>query len=195
VLASTRNTAIARWPRLVVAQTVLASATGCPTEEPPEPKEPVTVTRFYEWEHLTDPTRDAFAAMRPAGTPCDPTGVGIEQFGLSYEVKTGLCDYATITQPSLVDLEVGDVLGIRGWHDVLEAEYDTQGFIGLAIDGQMVWHTTVPIPSDYDTIEGDLTIDEDHPAGTELQVHIHNHGINSWNVVDFRTVVETPEPG
>lgn len=151
------------------------------------------MTRFSSWEHVTDPTRDAFAAMRPPNTPCDASGVGLEEFGLSYEIKTGLCDYATITQPSLADLEEGDVLGIRGWHDILRAPMHTQGFVGVAIDGQMVWHTQVPIPSDYDEIEGDVTLDQDYPAGTEVQLHIHNHGINSWNVVDFRTVVDDAE--
>lgn len=165
---------------------------GCPST-PSEPRESVVVARFTAWQRVTDPTRDAFAAMRPPNTPCDPTGVGIEQLGLSFEIKTGLCDYATVAQPMAAALEAGDVLGIRIWHDVLQAPMDTEGFIGLAIDGELVWHETVPIPSDYGTVNADIEIDDDLAEGTDLQIHIHNHGVNSWNLLDFRTVVDPPE--
>ncbi|MBK8718738.1 MAG: hypothetical protein IPN32_29050 [Deltaproteobacteria bacterium] len=123
---------------------------------------------------------------------CDlrPHRVGIEQLGLSFEIKTGLCDYATVAQPSASVLRVGDVLGIRGWHDELQAPMPSEGFVGVAIDGEILWHTTAAIPGPYGMFRGDLEIDEELPEGTELQVHIHNHGVNSWNLLDWKTLVD-----
>lgn len=190
--ASLRSDVITRSRGIALVLATSAGMTGCPSE-PVEPKVPVVVARFTDWKRVTDPATDAFAQMRPANTPCDASGVGIEQLGLSFEIKTGLCDYATVAQPTAAALEEGDVLGIRIWHDLLDAPMASEGFIGLAIDGEMVWHDTVPIPSGYGTVNTDLTIEDDLAQGTELQIHIHNHGVNSWNILDFRTIVDTDE--
>lgn len=171
---------------------VVMATTGaaCPAEPTPMPAEPQLVAPFGAWQRVEDPGQDAFAAMRPAETTCDPTGVGIEQLGLSFEVKTGQCDYATLAQPIAVALQPGDVIGIRGWHDELRAPSPSEGYVGVAIDGEILWTFTVPIPGGYDTFGGDLELDEALPAGTELQVHIHNHGVNAWNLLDWKTVVD-----
>ncbi len=165
---------------------------ACPADdaEPEIPAGPVTVATITGWVRVTDTGVDAFAAFRPAEVPCDETGVGVEPLGLSFEIKTGLCDYATVAQPTIEPLQPGDVLGVRVWHDVLDAPAPATGYVGLAIEGEIVWHATAPIPSGVGVINGEVTIDRELPAGTELQYHVHNHGINSWNLLDIETKVE-----
>ena len=184
---------LGRWRHPVAGVELVAVAwlaAACPAEPTPPPAEPRLVAPFGGWRRVEDPAQDAFAAMRPVDATCDPTGVGIEQLGLSFEIKTGLCDYATVAQPSASVLRVGDVLGIRGWHDELQAPMPSEGFVGVAIDGEILWHTTAAIPEPYGMFRGDLEIEEELPEGTELQVHIHNHGVNSWNLLDWKTVVD-----
>lgn len=165
---------------------------GCPSGDdgPPVDPEPVTIATITDWTRVTDEPSDVFAATRPPNTPCDETGFGLEQFGLSFEIKTGLCDYLTVAQPTLAPLVEGDVIAIRVWHDQLRADMPTEGYVGLALDGEIIWDATVPIPAEYGTLNADVTIDRDAPAGTELQYHVHNHGINSWNLLEIRTLPE-----
>jgi hypothetical protein len=165
---------------------------GCPSgdDAPPLDPEPVTIASITDWTRVTDTDTDVFADMRPPSVRCDESGFGLEQFGLSFEIKTGLCDYLTVAQPTLEPLVEGDVIAIRIWHDQLRAATPGEGYVGLALGGELLWEDTVPIPSEYGTVNADVTIDRDVPAGTELQYHVHNHGINSWNLLEIRTIVE-----
>ena len=57
-----------------------------------------------------------------------------------------------------------------------------EGHVALAVDGVTLWERTVAIPSDpcsyTDVFESPLTA----AAGATLQLHLHNHGANTWNV-------------
>lgn len=164
--------------------------TACPggDDAPPEDPTPVVLAVIDGWTRVTEADADVFADMRPADTPCDESGVGLEQFGLSFEVKTDLCNYVTVAQPTLVDLAAGDTIQVRTWHDILQAPTPGQGYLGLALDGDIIWAADVPIPGPYDTINADVVVDRDVPAGAELQYHVHNHGVNSWNILDLKCV-------
>lgn len=165
---------------------------GCASDGDPPPIDPgpVTIATITEWTRVADPTTDVFAAMRPPNTPCDETGFGLDPLGAAFEVNTGLCDYLTVAQPTLAPLDDGDVIAIRIWHEELRAPTPGQGYVGMALGGEMLWEITVAIPADYDAINADVAIDRDVPAGTELQYHVHNHGFNSWHLLDLRTVTE-----
>lgn len=171
---------------------VVLALAGCPSgdDSPPLDPEPVTIATITGWTRVADPSTDVFADMRPPKAPCDETGFGLEQFGLSFEIKTGLCDYLTVAQPTLAPLVDGDVIAIRVWHDQLRAPSPSEGYVGLALGGEMLWEDTVPIPAEYGTLNADVTIDRDVPEGSELQYHVHNHGINSWNLLEIRTTFE-----
>ncbi len=170
------------WPLLLVA--------GCPAGEdtPSEDSDPVLLAVIDGWERVTDPTRDVFFAVLPSDSPCDESGVGVEEFGLSFEVKTDLCNDVTVAQLTRTDLVAGDEIRIRTWHDVLQSPTPGEGYVGIALAGEIIWEVDVPIPSSYDTINADVVIDGDHPKGTELQFHVHNHGANSWNLLDLQRV-------
>lgn len=160
---------------------------ACPAAEPePVDPEPFVIATIDGWVRVTDPAADVFAAMRPADAPpCDETGYGLEQLGLSFEILTGLCDYLTVAQPIIEPLSPGDVVTIRMWHDELQAPTPTEGYAGVALNGVIGWETTVPIPSPYGTMGGEFTVGHDVAAGTMMQYHVHNHGINSWNLLDI----------
>ncbi|MBC8071161.1 MAG: hypothetical protein IAG13_22740 [Deltaproteobacteria bacterium] len=169
---------------------VLAVAmSGCPADDgeelPPEDPQPVLLAYTADWARVADPAGDVFADMRPPGTLCDEVmGYGIDPVGFAFEIKTDLCDYLTVRQATLVPLAAGDTIHVSVWHDQLIAPEPTTGYVGFAIDGEESWSATETIPHDVAVLNGDVVVARDYPAGTELQFHVHNHGINSWNLLD-----------
>lgn len=164
---------------------VVAALVGCP-DPPPENHDPVPLAEADGWERVTDPAGDVFAAMRPADATCDDAGYYVDPLTQVFEVQTELCDYLTVRQAGLESLEVGDVVSIRAFHYELTAVTASQGYLGLAIDGEVVWEEGVPIPSPAAAVSGDITIERAVPAGAELQFHVHNHGLNSWDLVSLK---------
>ena len=166
-------------------------ATGCPADEPPadEPEPlPVALANVDGWVRVLDPQADVFGAGPSEGVVCDDMmGYGIESLGpdLVFEVKTDLCNWFTGAQPTLVALAPGDTVAIRVWHYELVAPMPSEGYVALAIGGTIEWHATVAIPGPHGLLEGEIIVDRDVPAGTELQFHVHNHGINDWELFEI----------
>jgi hypothetical protein len=166
---------------LCVVIGALAAALGCPEPEP-EP-EPAALVRADAWVRVTDPSVDAFAGLRPAAAVCADTGYYLDPLTMSFEVDTGLCDYLTVTQPTLTALAAGDTVAVELYHGQLAAPTPSQGYAGLALGGSIVWSIEVPIPGEAGTVTGRFTVEEALPAGAMVQMHIHNHGANSWDIV------------
>jgi hypothetical protein len=158
---------------------------GCPTPEPiPEPSTPMPLVKPDSWTRVTDASLDRFADQRPPDAVCDDAGWNYDPLYMSLAVGTDECDYPTFSQPTLEPLEIGDVVEIVGLHGPLTAEFPADGYMGISIDGEIVWELTVPIPADAAVIEGQFTVDQSFPLGSEVQYHLHNHGPNGWDLVD-----------
>jgi len=168
---------------------VVALGGGCPEDPPPEDPVPARLATAEGWLRVTDPTRDVFAARRPADATCDDAGYFVEPVTQSLEVQTGLCDYLTVTQATLEPLAPGDVVAIRAFHYELQAPEPGEGYLGFALDGRIEWEVRVPIPGEAGALGGEIVIDRALPAGAEMQVHVHNHGANAW---ELRSVMVTP---
>lgn len=180
----------AGWGLLALASGGLA-CTDDPAPGPEPPASPSLVERErWEWVEAID--EDAFGAERPEGLVCDPVlGIGSELFGgaeLVLEIKTDLCNYATVRQASSQALRPGDRLAIRVWHYTLTEPAPAQAHLALAIDDEVVWEEWVPSPADANLVEGEIAIDHDVPAGADLQFHVHNHGANSYDLVAIEVV-------
>ncbi len=155
---------------------------ACPSE-PVDPPPSGPLVQAGDWERVTDPGLDHFAAMRPPEAECADEGWYVDPFRGSLEIKTDLCDYLTLRQSSRLPLAAGDTITITGFHDQLTAPEPAQGYLGLTIDGELVWEYTTVIPSDVDDIEESFTVDVSAPVGSELQLHVHNHGPNTWEII------------
>ena len=167
-------------------------------DEPDPPAEPsrVSLVERERWEWVEDAAADVFGAERPAGHVCDPVlGIGEEMLGSDQvlEIKTAFCDYATVRQPSLVALAAGDVVAIRMFHWELTTPAPAQAHLALAIDGEVAWEAHVPSPAAGAIVEDEIEIEREVPAGAELQLHVHNHGANSYDLV-FLELVPAEEP-
>jgi hypothetical protein len=192
---------MARWQGrgirglLVLAIGPFACDDGGPAPTP-EPASASLVER-ERWEWVEDVDEDAFGAERPETTVCDPIlGIGAEMFGgaeLVLEINTDFCDYATVRQPSTQPLQPGDRVSIRVWHYALTTPPPAEAHIALAVDGEVVWEERVPSPAAAALVEGEIAIDRDVPAGTELQFHVHNHGANTYDLLSLE--VERSDEG
>jgi len=155
-------------------------AVGCPT---PEPQPEAPLVRADAWARVTDEEADVFAGRRPAGAVCDDAGYYLDPLTLSFEVDTGLCDYLTVTQATRTALAAGDTVAVELYHGQLAAPTPSLGYAGLALGGVIVWSVEVPIPGEAGTIEGRFIVEEALPAGAMVQMRVHNHGANSWDIV------------
>lgn len=163
---------------------VLALLPACPSEEdPPDEPEAQALVDAEAWVRVTDEAADAFADQRPADAVCDDAGWSYDPFRESVEVETEVCNYLTLEQATLVDIAAGDEVTVLGLHDELTAPDPGEGYLGLALEGAVEWEFTVPIPAGVGEIEERFTVDHDVPAGSAIQVHVHNHGPNSWELI------------
>ncbi|MCA9651080.1 MAG: hypothetical protein H6712_34750 [Myxococcales bacterium] len=174
------------------AGTLLAMAAGlgaCEDEPDPPPEDPIPVDliQYDRWTRVAEVERDVFGAERPADAVCDEEGLLIESFGPDpvFEIQTDLCNYATIEQPTLVELRSGDTVSLRLWYYDLTAPSPAEAHLALAIDGQVEWEQLVPVPAPATLLDEDLVIERELPAGVPLQFHVHNHGFNSYELISI----------
>lgn len=176
---------------LITNSALALALVGCTApSDPPDPM-PVPLVVMDGWERVTDASLDVFADQRPPGAVCDDAGWNYDPLYMSLAVGTDLCDYPTFRQPTLEPLEPGDVVDIDAFHGVLTAEGPAEGYMAIAIDGEIVWELSVPIPADAAVIDGQFTVDRSFPLGSEMQFHVHNHGPNGW---DLLAVLVTHSP-
>ena len=158
---------------------------GCPAPDPePEPSPEQQVLAASDgWVRVTDAGVDLFADMRPDDAFCDDSGYYVDPLTQNFEVETAVCDYLTVRQATLVAIAAGDVIEVRGIHGDLTADTPATGYVGLSLDGELVWELSVDIPANASTIEESFTVEREFPEGSEAQLHVHNHGPNTWEIV------------
>ena len=148
-------------------------------------REPAPLVDHEAWTPA-DPAADPWADHAPAVLDCSPLSWGAEDEGglPAFGVDTAACNFLAVVQPSLAAIAAGDSVSVRLWHYDLYAGEVAEGHAGLSLGGQVLAEFTVPIPRDAEMLTALVPIDEDVPAGTEILFHLHNHGANSWSLVD-----------
>jgi len=119
--------------------------------------------------------------------PCDPLGYGLEDLAgtPSFQVKTGVCDWATVYQPTEVEVKRRDRFEIRLFHDALIGPANTFATVGVSVEDEIVWQEQVAIPADSAFLLPELELKRELPVGTVLLFHVDNHGANSYHLIDI----------
>jgi hypothetical protein len=158
---------------------------GCEEPEPVPPEER-NLVEPHDWLQV-DESVDVFAHLRPPEVECfavdgfAPSWLGSEP---SFEINTGRCNYLTIGQPTIVDIRAGDPMKLRLWHfELTSMDVDAHAYAAVAIDGELAWEATIPIPSASGLEVAEWEALADAAAGAEMQFHLHNHGLNSWDLL------------
>jgi hypothetical protein len=165
-------------------------------EEPPVDPMPRALVDVDAWSPMTgDAVPEALRPPEGARLQCEPElGFGPEVFGGDwvFEVNTGYCNWSTFEQPLLDDIVEGELVRPRLWHGELVSFVPAEGYAAVAIADEVLWEYRVSIPSKGHLAADGWIADDDIPAGTPIRFHVHNHGINSWNLVEV-TVEPPPE--
>jgi hypothetical protein len=133
---------------------------------------------------VADPLADAMPTHAP--DPVDCTLGFANELGI-FEVDTGLCNYGVFSQPLADRIIAGERVDFVFTHDDLVAPEPALGHIAVAIENRVIWEIDVEIPKPYDIVQGEWIADTSIDAGTKVVLHLHNHGYNSWRVIQFES--------
>ncbi len=153
----------------------IVAACGCPHEPGP-------LATPDEWMQVAadaDPFSDRLAQV-----DCEGGAFGPEDFGgeRAFSVDTADCNYITITQPAARSVCAGEQLKVRLWHFELTGP-PGEGHIALAVNEGIVWEQSVAIPSDSELLVPRFEVG-DIIQGDPLHFHVHNHGANSYSLIE-----------
>ncbi len=126
---------------------------------------------------------DRLSAHRPAEVNCPDNSWYNEDGAL--EVQTGYCNYLTLAQPAKIALAKGDSLHLVLWHGNLAFAQPAQAHAAITVDGHTVWEENVKIPTDANIYDVRVPIDFDAPVGSKVEYHLHNHGYNTWTLLQL----------
>ena len=127
---------------------------------------------------------DPWPEHRTAEHSCDEQGILVED-GL-LEVRTGDCGYAVLSQPSLRTVRRSDTIELLLYHSALTAAEAAEAHVAIQLGDDLVWETTLPIPSPSLVHDVAVPAPADASIGTMMVLHLHNHGSNAWNLAHLR---------
>lgn len=105
----------------------------------------------------------------------------------SFEVETGSCGYGLFAQPLLAPVRAGETLRMVAWHLVLSNPEPASGHMALFLGDEKIFEVSPAIPGPAASYDRELVMKKDHPPGEPVILHIHNHGINNWNLLSLET--------
>ncbi len=167
----------------------LVACSDSPDEQ--MPVEPRQLIGADAWT-VTPVDADAFTTFLPGRTACGPDDYGPTDFGgvRAFEIHTDPCNYLTIEQPLDDEVAAGEYVNVRLWHFALNTGKPATGYLGVHVQGAVQWEYETPIPAEGKLVSSGWVTDAAISAGTVVQFHVHNHGRNSWNLLEI-----TAEPG
>jgi len=151
----------------------------------------VSLVEAAAWDRQPK-NRDAFPTHRPDDVDCEQdTGWLVEEDAM--EVRTEFCNYLSISQNTLLDLEAGTELEFALSHSELNFNAPATAHVAISIAGTAIWETNIDIPSASDIIKPKVTLPFDVARGDSIEVHLHNHGDNAWTIHSLEALVSSDQ--
>ena len=161
-----------------------ATTTGAETELE-DLAEPIPLVDVMAWREGVAEL-DPLLHEQPEELDCPAAAWGPEWGRL--EVQTGVCNYLHITQPSLAAIEAGDDIELVVFHDRLDAAEPARGHVAVLVGEHVLWEQWVDIPTDAAVMHARIPAPQSWPAGTPIDLHLHNHGYNSWTLSSIEVI-------
>ncbi len=121
---------------------------------------------------------DPLVEHRPATVTCPLGAWLLEPQGL--EISTQTCNYASFGQPSRVEVVPGArIVGSLYHFDLIAAEPAT-AHVALTIADVLIWEQEIAIPGPANAFTIDVPASFAAPVGAAVNLHLHNHGQNTW---------------
>ena len=173
--------------------TLLWLAVAACSEEPeaaPPRSGRITLTSATAWQPVATAddhwrSEAADVAALPEASTCAADALLTESEIL--EINTGICNWVTLRQPLLDEIRAGETVRLLFWHLYLYASPPAQGVAELRIDGEQFWRLDVPIPHAETVYKPKWIAARSFAKGSIVELHVHNHGTNSWRLLDLTT--------
>lgn len=122
----------------------------------------------------------------PESVRCDEGAVAAEYLGGEFVlgVDTGGCNYLTMTQPIRSAVPEGATVVVRVWHFALTAPAPATAHVAILLDGLAIVDERVEIPHEGQLIKREVQLERTIASGAPAHFHLHNHGENSWALVE-----------
>lgn len=140
-------------------------------------------------DEATDPFDDRPGTFRCLDGSLGPDVLGEEEV---FDFEMATCDYATVMQPTLASVSRGEWIKVRVFHFDLTAPEPAEAHLAIQLGDVTPIDQRIPIPSEGALISEAWQADADVPIGTPVYVHVHNHGDNSWSVIEISVGSERP---
>ena len=131
-----------------------------------------------------DLSTDMFPTHQPEEVACPANGFRVEVNQL--EIQTDICNYAVVEWVTQHDVPAKTTLEALVLHTGLWALEEGNAHFALSIDGELFWEESPSIPSDTEFFFYEIEWPTAIPAGTIVQLHLHNHGANDWKLGYFQ---------
>jgi hypothetical protein len=133
-------------------------------------------------------TRDVFSDHRPAQIDCErDVGWLVEEDVL--EIRTASCNYLSLTQQTLLNLEAGTILELTMSHSDLNFNAPAIAHMAVSVGGITVWDVEIEIPSTGEIFKEIVELPSAVSSGDAIDIHLHNHGSNTWTVHSIDALV------
>ena len=139
------------------------------------------------WRQLSA-AEDPHADHRPERIDCPDEQLALE--GTVLEIDTGKCDYVSVTQALLIDVQPCDTIQAVLTHEALFDVTPATAHVAISMGGQVVFEQEPPIPSPSGLLTPTWQLPQGASAGDPVVFHLHNHGVNTWNLLSLNI---TPE--
>lgn len=138
------------------------------------------LTRLSE----VDATEDPLDSHRPEIVDCNNLSGWYVEDGL-LEANTAECDYLALVEGAAAPAYAGETLEFELSHFDLTAPEAAEAHIAILVEADIIWESTIPIPSDAQALEISVELERDIQEGDLIGIHLHNHGQNTWNLSPF----------
>ena len=139
----------------------------------------------FPWPEGECVTFDGTSSCVVAYVPeCEQSMTVLSVYTRMPDDRRTLCNWLTLTQPSLRAIRAGDQVEVRTFHSELTAPLAEEARMTFVIGDQIVHDYKVLIPSGSSFPSTPWTADKDYPAGTPLLWHVNNHGRNEYMLIE-----------
>jgi hypothetical protein len=147
----------------------------------------IALVEAIAWD--TQPkNQDAFFDHRPDVIDCARDRGWFAEEG-AVEIRTEFCNYASLTQQALLDLDSGTTLELRFSHSELNFNAPSSAHVAISVAGVAIWEKTFAIPDESELFKETLTLPVAVKSGDSIELHIHNHGDNTWTLHSLEALV------
>lgn len=193
---------------LGLAMLIVGAVGGCDGESAARCEELVPLVSVDDFA-LVPPERDPYVSGDPAAFFADRTASEDDRPRLCrpdearvnnlagepvFDVDTFNCNWSTVEQPLLHDIEEPLRLRMRIFYFSQLATFLTEGRNVVTVGDQVVLDEVVGLPTESGILGFDEARVIEGKKGDTVMWHVGNHGENSWNFIELSMVREIPCP-